>query len=433
MNRSLSVVAFLACIGASFFQPASVGASDRTQPMQFTLRQQGPDSSCGDHCRLYIAASGAITADTPNRFLAFAKNRKLGGGLVVLDSDGGSVHGAIALGREIRRLGLDTTVGRLADLKGSPAGTAIARATFVPRADCESMCSFVLLAGVHRSVPADARVMVHQIWLGDRREDPIAANYSAEDLVLVQRDIGKLAMYTAEMGASMDVLDLALRIPPWEPMHVMSRDEIQRLRVATEMPDKSAVATVASSPAKPAAQPQASKLTNGLEVEDISDRTWAMVARSGAATLARRYPLTVQGDEIGGFDLLISCNGGKKGYDAIYIEHRYPTDEVELPKALQSVQLQAGGHQASLQVMSSELQGGDELVSIATGSIPAGLIDGFGAEGSHSMMVDTEAGRMSTSMRIGNTGVAQNLSHLAAACGMSSPAPQRQADATPAK
>jgi hypothetical protein len=294
------------------------------------------------------------------------------------------------------------------------------------------MCSFVLLAGVHRSVPAQARVMVHQIWLGDRREDPIAANYSAEDLVLVQRDIGKLAMYTAEMGASMDILDLALRIPPWEPMHVMSRDEIQRMRVATEMPDQSAAATVASStPAKPAAQPQPSKLTNGLEVEDISDRTWAMVDRSGAATLARRYPLTLQGDEIGGFDLLISCSGGKSGYDAVYIEHRYATDEVKLPKAVQSVDLAAGGQEASLQVMSSELQD-DELVSIATGSIPAGLIDSFGSDGSHSMMVGTQAGPMSTSIRIGNTGVAANLSHLTKACGAMM-APQRRADATPAK
>ena len=68
--------------------------------------------------------------------------------------------------------------------------------------------------------------MVHQIWLGDRREDPTAASYSAEDLVLVQRDIGRLAQYTAEMGASIELLDLALRIPPWEPMHALTHAEI---------------------------------------------------------------------------------------------------------------------------------------------------------------------------------------------------------------
>jgi len=51
------------------------------------------------------------------------------------------------------------------------------------------MCTFVLLGGVQRYVPSDARVLVHQIWLGDRREDAVAANYTAEDLVVVQRDI----------------------------------------------------------------------------------------------------------------------------------------------------------------------------------------------------------------------------------------------------
>src|SRR6202007_3437831 len=110
---------------------------------------------------------------------------------------------------------------------------SVPRAKLTPRADCESMCAFVLVAGVHRSVPAQARVMVHQIWLGDRREDPTAASYSAEDLVLVQRDIGRLAQYTAEMGASVDLLDLALRIPPWEPMHALTRDELKRTNLKT--------------------------------------------------------------------------------------------------------------------------------------------------------------------------------------------------------
>jgi hypothetical protein len=34
------------------------------------------------------------------------------------------------------------------------------------RVDCQSMCTFVLLAGVKRTVPLDAQVLVHQIWLG---------------------------------------------------------------------------------------------------------------------------------------------------------------------------------------------------------------------------------------------------------------------------
>ena len=100
---------------------------------------------------------------------------------------------------ELRKLKLATTVGSLVDLPADSEEQP--RVTFSPQADCESMCAFVLLGGVRRTVPAESRVMVHQIWLGDRREDPTAAGYSAEDLVLVQRDIGRLARYTADMGA----------------------------------------------------------------------------------------------------------------------------------------------------------------------------------------------------------------------------------------
>src|SRR5581483_8344331 len=206
-----------------------------TLPMRFDLRLEGPAQACAEHCRKFVLASGSIAAETARDFLRFAKGRDLSGATVVLDSDGGSVHGAMELGREIRKLGLDTTVGTLVDLQRDAAAS---RVKLSPRADCESMCAFVLLAGVHRYVPPEARVMVHQIWLGDRRDDPTASNYSAEDLVLVQRDIGKLARYTMEMGASIDVLDLALRIPPWEPMHVLTREEIRSARVATDEPDK---------------------------------------------------------------------------------------------------------------------------------------------------------------------------------------------------
>src|SRR3546814_19071694 len=59
-----------------------------------------------------------------------------------LDSDGGSVHGAIALGREIRQLALATTVGRTVDLDGKEGSGSHKRAVLSPRADCESMCAF---------------------------------------------------------------------------------------------------------------------------------------------------------------------------------------------------------------------------------------------------------------------------------------------------
>ena len=43
--------------------------------------------------------------------------------------------------------------------------------------------------------------MVHQIWLGKKRKQALESTYSAEELNVVQRDIGRLAQYTID-GAS---------------------------------------------------------------------------------------------------------------------------------------------------------------------------------------------------------------------------------------
>jgi hypothetical protein len=412
--RSLAIALGLAPLFLSL--PATVqAASDRASPMHFDLRMQGPADSCASKCKVFISAAGAITADTPRHFMVFAQNHDLAGATFAIDSDGGSVLGAIALGRQIRNLKLATTVGRLVDLPAN--GQNDQRAELSPNADCESMCAFVLLGGVQRSVPTDARVMVHQIWLGDRREDPTAANYSAEDLVLVQRDIGRLAQYTAEMGASVDLLDLALRIPPWEPMHALTRDELKRTRLTTDEPDAPAAATVASSSSAPAASQPTPRMTNGVRAAAISEQRWALVDRSGVATLARRHPLTVEGEEIGSFDLVVACVAGGDGYDVSYLERRHSGEQKPVPDALDAITLRVGSNSATLKVVSSERKTSpDELVTYAAGRVPAALIGAFGAVGSHSMLIKTEAAKLATGIRIGNTGAAQNLPRLAAGC-----------------
>lgn len=417
MLRSLGFAVALT-LASGFPLPAQ--ASDRTLPMRFDLRLQGPAESCGAKCQTWISASGAITADSGRDFELFAKGRDLANATVVLDSDGGSVLGAIALGREIRRLALATTVGRANDLAAS--ATEARRATLSPRGDCESMCAFVLLGGVHRLVPPEARVMVHQIWLGDRREDPTAANYSAEDLVLVQRDIGRLAQYTAEMGASIDLLDLALRIPPWEPMHTMTRDELRSTKLATDDAAPPAAATIAAAPVEPQPVPRS---TSGLRASPISARHWAMVDRAGVAALARHHPLTVDGEDIGSFDLMVACGAGGASYDVSYVERRHGGEHIALPAELGAVTLRVGDAVAGLTVASSERRREpDELVTYASGTVTVAQIGTFASNGSHSMVIETKTGSAkgsgtTTVIRFGNTGAQLNLPRLAAICSKS--------------
>src|SRR3974377_339622 len=122
MTHSLSFAVVLASAATVPLLPASSQVADRTLPMRFELRLQGPVEKCGAKCKLWVSAIGAVTADTPRDFVAFAKGRDLTGATVVLDSEGGSVLGAIAFGREIRRLNLDTTAGRTGNVPGGGGG-----------------------------------------------------------------------------------------------------------------------------------------------------------------------------------------------------------------------------------------------------------------------------------------------------------------------
>ena len=95
------------------------------------------------------------------------------------------------------------------------------------------MCVFLLLAGKARYVPESAHVRVHQIWMGDRANDAKAAVYSADDLMIVERDIGRLAKYTFDMGGTGDLLLLSLNVPPWEDLHELSREELRLTNLVT--------------------------------------------------------------------------------------------------------------------------------------------------------------------------------------------------------
>lgn len=230
-------------------------AEARRQPMTFTWHPARAET-CATDCRDWIAAVGIITGDTPEQFDRFAKGRDLKGVRIVLDSSGGSVVDTITMGRNWRRLGVHTSVGMVREVAGK--GRMIA-----PEAYCESMCVFLLLAGTARDVPAKAHVRVHQIWMGDRADKPQDANYSAQDLMIVERDIGRLAKYTFDMGGSGDLLALSLSVPPWEALHQLSPAELRASNLLTN--------DVVAGQALPKAD-AAPKFAAGAHAKPVQDR-----------------------------------------------------------------------------------------------------------------------------------------------------------------
>ncbi|HMI14036.1 MAG TPA: hypothetical protein VK567_21100 [Bradyrhizobium sp.] len=202
---------------------AGVTLEERKMPMRFSW------VACQPNCRGWVSAVGIVTADSPRDFDEFARGRQLGGATIVLDSSGGSVNDSITLGRRWRNLGALTTVGISAQTRTAQGD----RASVAPEAYCESMCVFLLLSGKTRYVPEAAHVRVHQIWMGDRADDAKAASYTAQDLMIVERDIGRLAKFTFEMGGAGDLLSLSLSVPPWEDLHELSRAELRLTNLVT--------------------------------------------------------------------------------------------------------------------------------------------------------------------------------------------------------
>jgi hypothetical protein len=210
-----ALAGLVAAHGASVF----AGAAPRKLPMRFTWYV------CEPNCGRWIGAVGTVTEDTLKSFDDFAGSRDLGDVAIVLDSSGGSVNDAIALGTKWRQIGVRTTVGSVTAMGG--------RLGVEPQAWCESMCVFLLLSGKVRYVPQEAHVRVHQIWMGNRTENPKVGTYSAQDMMIIERDIGRLAKYTFEMGGTGELMSLSLDVPSWEALHELSPQELHLTGLVT--------------------------------------------------------------------------------------------------------------------------------------------------------------------------------------------------------
>ncbi|MEO1555598.1 MAG: hypothetical protein AAFS01_04145 [Pseudomonadota bacterium] len=121
---------------------------------------------------------------------------------LVLQSPGGSVADALALGRHIR---------------GNGIATQILAGEF-----CYSACPYMLAAGASRDIDPDAFVGVHQHYFGEKTFLPAA--FAVED---IQRGQGEVMTYLDEMGIDPLLMQHALSTPPDE-IYVLLPEELER-------------------------------------------------------------------------------------------------------------------------------------------------------------------------------------------------------------
>src|SRR5208337_1856272 len=142
-----------------------------TQPMQVVIVSDSR-TECTSNCAQWISAEGQIGPATPAQFRRVFEvlgKTKLP---IFISSTGGSVQAAYAIGREIRKRGLDVAVEHTIFEKCETAPAPCDRRKLKDgdkgrpepvAAACISSCVFILAAGTERLVPAYGFVGVHQI------------------------------------------------------------------------------------------------------------------------------------------------------------------------------------------------------------------------------------------------------------------------------
>lgn len=228
-------------------KPAPQKETEHTPPIAFFIAKGEPDS-CGPGCAEWIAADGTIDAAAPARLRAVLAKLGQRNLPVYFHSPGGSVGGAIEIGRIMRARGMTAGVARTipqgcdARLDREAACDALKRSGRALAAElrtvhtlCNSSCVYALIGAKTREVTAGARIGVHTIALGAVGEDgqikPVIKDTpSRADSATLRRANEQLAQYIAEMGIDRGLFEAAAEIRH-ERVRYISRDEIARFGI----------------------------------------------------------------------------------------------------------------------------------------------------------------------------------------------------------
>lgn len=128
---------------------------------------------CDPQCPEFVSLQGVVQPGSDKRLQAVldgVKDRKLP---VIINSPGGNVDAALAMGRVIRAQGLDVAVARTspatvcatgdAACEGAQKGRPPLRTLSFDQTMCSSACTLILAGGLRRIVMPAARIGVHQM------------------------------------------------------------------------------------------------------------------------------------------------------------------------------------------------------------------------------------------------------------------------------
>ncbi|WP_439574410.1 hypothetical protein [Phreatobacter sp.] len=244
----------------------------------------------------WVQASGAIFADTAERFEQFARSHPVSGLTVALDSPGGRVLAGVRLGRAFRAAGVNTTVART--MTGSQPGGAVS-AMVAHGIACGSACTYAFIGGVQRTIATTARFTVHQFSRTFGRDGRLEAGALTQaQYENAQRLSAELAVHIQDMGVDARLLRLAASVPYGRPMRLLTGQQIGDLRIAmsTTVNEAARGATGWLESARPVAPQLFRRTIRSAEASRRVDEEITLVCHREASRVALHYRvILVQG------------------------------------------------------------------------------------------------------------------------------------------
>jgi hypothetical protein len=175
------------------------------QPLEVKLGSGGALTVTGT----ILPGSAAAFASAVESYAEYIKS-------VVLNSPGGSVSDALAMGRLIRDKGLSTSV----------AAAAL----------CASSCPLVFAGGKERLAAPNSAIAVHQIYAATTSDTTLASRLTAAGNAMsdAQTMTAEISRYLIEMGVDPEVWLRALETPP-DRLSYFSPEDLIRLKLATRL------------------------------------------------------------------------------------------------------------------------------------------------------------------------------------------------------
>ena len=193
--------------------------------MKFTI--QGSGGNCGS-CE-WVLAEGEIEVGTTEKFKKFVQKEDPPIN-IRFNSPGGNLMEALKFGQYLRDSHWNTFVDEASPIDPSAPGGSRTQLDH-----CYSACVYVFAGGVHRTA-GDKLVGIHQFYRPDDAVRPNDKTISAVDMANMQRLTAVLNEYVRQMGVDQRLVTIASSITPWEPIYLLSKEELNALNLDNTSP-----------------------------------------------------------------------------------------------------------------------------------------------------------------------------------------------------